>query len=207
MTFIDPPAEGPSGPHVQLLALPAPAAVPDTCVAEPEQKSRAARALKFVKQEYRLVYSTDKTGYAVDDSTPNPQAWRIDSPGFASAVRRLAYIKDPTLILTQDDQKEIGSQLEALTELTGQPSPVSLRIAQTDRGVEIDVARASADGARNDPLHDRSRCASCWGWWIRRFGTHSMRRKGGARVYSGRGELILGEDAALDDREQAVAVL
>jgi len=137
--FIDPNTEGPTGPDVQLLALPTPAAVPDTCVAEPEQKSRAVRALTFVNREYRLVNSTDKTAYAVDDSTPNPQAWRIDSPGFASAVRRLAYIKDPNLILTQDDLREVTGQLVALAELTGQQNAVWLRVAETARGVELDI--------------------------------------------------------------------
>ena len=50
-------------------------------------KSRAARALRFIQPEYRLVFSTDKKAYAVDDSTCNPQVFRVDSPGFASAVR------------------------------------------------------------------------------------------------------------------------
>jgi hypothetical protein len=102
-------------------------------------KSRAARALRFIQREYRLVFSTDKKAYAVDDSTCNPQVFRVDSPGFASAVRRLAYRKDSKLILTGDDMGEIRSQLEALAELTGEQAPVWPRIAETDCGIEIDI--------------------------------------------------------------------
>ena len=144
-------------PTPQLLALPPPGEVPDAPVTQPEpaKKPRAARALTFVQREYRPVFSADGTAYAVDDSTPNPQTWRVNSPGFKSAIRRLAYVKDPTLILTQDDLKEVIGQLLALAELTGDQCPVWLRVAETSRGIEIDIGDESHARIAVEPGHVR----------------------------------------------------
>ncbi len=152
---IDPVTGAKEAPTPQPLALPPPGEVPDAQVTQPEpaKKSRAARALTFVQREFRLVYSADETAYAVDDSTPNPQAWRVISPGFASAIRRLAYRKDPSLILTHEDVKEVTGQLQALAELTGQPSPVWLRVAETPRGIEIDIGDESHARIAVEPGH------------------------------------------------------
>lgn len=102
-------------------------------------KSRAARALDIIQARYRLVYNDDKKAYAVDDSTPNPQSFRISSWEFASAARKLVYLTDRTLVLTNEDLGEIASQLEALADLIGEKAPVGLRVALTDHGLVIDI--------------------------------------------------------------------
>ena len=82
-----------------------------------EKKSRVARALEIFHKRYDLVFSHDKQPYAVDRSTGNPQTYRIGSSGFESVLRRLCYIQDRNLVLTQEDTSEGSSQLGALAEL------------------------------------------------------------------------------------------
>jgi hypothetical protein len=105
----------------------------------PAPKSRTARALEIIQGRYRLVYTEDGKAYAVDDSTPNPQTFRIGSREFTSAARKLVYLKDSALVLTNEDLGEIASQLEALADLIGEKAPVALRVAETDEGIEIDL--------------------------------------------------------------------
>ncbi len=102
------------------------------------EKSRSARALRFVLDRYSRVFSHDKKAYLVDNTFGNPQTLRVGSPGLNSAIRQLAYVKNRSLLLTSDDLSEITAQLEALCELTGEQEEVSLRVAQIDDGVEID---------------------------------------------------------------------
>jgi hypothetical protein len=104
------------------------------------ERSRSARTLRFVLDRYSLVFSRDKKGYVIDNTFGNPQTLRVGSPGLYSAIRKLAYVKDRSLLLTTDDLDEIMSQLEALCELTGEQDEVSSRVAQIDNGIEIDVA-------------------------------------------------------------------
>lgn len=112
----------------------------------PAPKFSMEKAIAYIREEFELTYKTDGTEYAVDRSTGNPQVYRIDSAGFASAVRRLIYLKQPTWILTADPLREIQVQLQAMAELLGREVQVWRRVAQHRYGVEID---------RNDDEHTR----------------------------------------------------
>ena len=124
------------GPPAPLLL-----AAPTAPTTQPE--SKAAQALKYVHREYRLVKSQDGKAYAVEKHSFNPQAFRIDSPGFGSAIRRLVYTKNPALLLTDDQLNEIRSQLSALADLSAATEPVWMRVAALPDGIEIDVGDAN----------------------------------------------------------------
>jgi hypothetical protein len=105
--------------------------------AQPDTK--IVRALKFIHKKYRLVQGDDGRAYAVEKHYGNPQAYRIDSTGFGSAIRRLVHTKDPSFVLVDDQLNEIRNQLKALADLSSKTEHVWYRVAQIPNGVEIDV--------------------------------------------------------------------
>ena len=104
----------------------------------PPNKSREGRVMDIIRNHYGLVYGEDRGAYLVDNSTHNPQAWRIDGPEFNPAVRRLVYLKNPDLILTNDDLAGMRDHLEAITELTGDRELVFAQVAPIENGIELD---------------------------------------------------------------------
>lgn len=131
----------PTSPDAVPLALPAPEVAADTNPVEvlPPPKSATAVAVQLAFKCFDLVYSSDKKAYAVDRTRGNPQAYRVDSPGFTAVLRKRVYTHNPAIILTHDNLGEVTSQLEALAELKGELAQVWLRIAETKAGVEIDI--------------------------------------------------------------------
>lgn len=109
----------------------------------PPKKSKFTRALELIQAQYRLVFTDDGKAYAVDDSGPNPQAFRIGSKEFNSAVRRWVFTMDRALVLTTEDLGSICDQLEALADLTGEKATVWLRVAEAENGIEIDIGDES----------------------------------------------------------------
>ena len=124
---------GRPAPPVPAQAQPAPAQV----------ESKAAQALKLTQKHFQLVKSQDGKAYAVETLSSNPQAYRIDSNGFGSAIRRLAYSKNPGLLLTDDQLNEVRSQLSALADLSVATVAVWKRVAAIKHGIEIDVGDAA----------------------------------------------------------------
>ncbi|PLW68152.1 hypothetical protein [Pseudohalioglobus lutimaris] len=118
-------------------------ATPAVATSPPQVKtsgppSIAAIALAYIREQFELTFTADGTAYAVDNSSGHPRVYRVDSARFASAIRKLVYLKNPALILTADIVREIQGQLSALAELIGQESQVWLRVAQLENGIEID---------------------------------------------------------------------
>lgn len=116
------------------------APVEDTAADPPAAgKNPVDLAMKLVMTDFELSYTRDKKAYAVDRTTANPTTYRADSPGFASEIRRRVHSVFPGLVLKSDQLGDITSQLAALAELKGSMAEVCLRVAQTKRGIEIDI--------------------------------------------------------------------
>ena len=82
--------------------------------------------------------------YAKEKYTDNTPTYRIDSPSFGSTIRKLAvFTRTASLLLTDDDIKEIRSQLHALADLSGHKERVWLQVADIGNGVEIDLGDAA----------------------------------------------------------------
>jgi hypothetical protein len=128
-------------PETRLLESPAPDQVTEDAgvVETPVPKSPVDIAVNRVLQDFDLVYSQDKKVYAVDRTTRNPTTYRVGSLGFASVIRQRVYLNTPGLALKDEQLSDAQGHVAALAELKGELASIWLRVAKTERGLEIDI--------------------------------------------------------------------
>lgn len=104
-----------------------------------DAKARRAQTLRYALQDFELINGNDGHTYAREKRLSNSPIYRIDSTGFGKKIRLLAYTKDPTLLVVDEEIKEAVSQLKALAELKGRSSDVWLQVARIKDGIELDL--------------------------------------------------------------------
>ncbi len=112
---------------------------PESTLEKAKEQSKANKAVKIALKRFHLFFSTDGRAYGIDKSRSNSTAFNVDSQAFRSALRKLAYVQDASLLLTDDDLKEAISHLKALADIHRVEEPAWLRVAKVNNGIELDL--------------------------------------------------------------------